>query len=57
MVAWVDKGSKVLSATFDGELVITDLYGNATTYTGTAQLNLSICPIYIQGDLSGLTVN
>ena len=57
VVAWVDKGSKVLSATFDGELVITDLYGNATTYTGTAQLNLSNCPIYIQGDLSGLTVN
>ena len=57
VVAWMDKGSKTVTASFDGELVITDLYGNATTHTGTAQLNLSACPIYIQGNLSGLTLN
>ena len=41
----------------DGEMTVTDMYGNATTYTGTAQLNLSSNPIYIQGDLSTLTAN
>ena len=57
VVAWMDNATKTLNVTIDGELVVTDLYGNATTYTGTAQLNLSNNPIYIQGDLSGLTLN
>ena len=47
VVAWMDGNSKTVTATFSGELVITDMYGNPTTYTGTAQLNLSDCPIYI----------
>ena len=57
LVAFMDGESKTVAATFVGDLVVTDMYGNATTYTGTAQLNLSTCPIYIQGDLSGLTLN
>ena len=57
VVAWMHKESKTLNVSFPGDLVVTDLYGNATTYTGTAQLNLSTCPLYIQGDLSGLTAN
>ena len=57
LVAFMDGEDKAVTATFDGDLVVTDMYGNSTTYTGTAQLNLSTCPIYIQGDLSGLTVN
>ena len=48
VVAWMNSGSKTVTASFDGELVITDLYGNATTHTGTAQLNLSSNPIYIE---------
>ena len=47
VVAWVDKGSKVLSATFDGDLVVTDMYGNSVTYKDSAELTLSECPIYI----------
>ena len=57
VVAWMDNTTKTLSVSFSGDLTVTDLYGNATTYTGTAQLNLSNSPIYIQGDLSTLTVN
>ena len=57
LVAFMDRESKTVAATFGGDLVVTDLYGNATIYTGTAQLNLSNSPIYIQGDLSGLTAN
>ena len=57
VVAWMDNTTKTQSVSFSGELVVTDLYGNATTYTGTTQLNLSNNPIYIQGDLSGLTLN
>ena len=56
VVAWMDNATKTLSISFGGDLTVTDLYGNATTYTGTAQLTLSTCPIYIQGDLSSLTL-
>ena len=52
VVAWMDNATKTLNVTIDGELVVTDLYGNATTHTGTAQLNLSNCPIYIQGNFT-----
>lgn len=47
IVAWMDDASKTVTATFTGDLVITDMYGNAVTHTGTAQLNLSDYPIYI----------
>ena len=57
LVAWMDKESKTLNASFSGELVITDMYGNAATYSGTAQLNISNCPVYIQCDLDDLTIN
>jgi hypothetical protein len=57
LVTFMDGESTTVTAAFGGDLVVTDMYGNATTYTGTARLNLSTCPIYIQGDLSGLTVN
>lgn len=57
LVAWMDGVTQALSASFSGSLVITDMYGNATTHTGTAVLNLSDTPIYIQCDLSGLTVS
>ena len=52
VVAWMDNATTTLNVTIDGELVITDLYGNSTAYTGTAQLNLSNCPIYIQGSFT-----
>ena len=57
LVAFMDGTTKSLNASFSGEMVITDMYGNATTHTGTAALNLSDCPIYIQCDLSALTIN
>ena len=57
LVAFMDRESQTVTVTLGGDLVVTDMYGNATTHTGTAQLNLSTCPIYIQCDLSGLTVN
>ena len=57
LVAWMDGESKALTVSFSGDLVITDMYGNATTHTGTAVWNLSTTPIYIQGDLSGLSIN
>ena len=57
LVAFMDGDSKTVTATFSGELTVTDMYGNATGYTGSAQLKLSDCPIYIQGDLSGLTIS
>ncbi len=57
LVAWMDGASQALTASFSGNMVITDMYGNATAHTGTAALNLSDCPIYIQCDLSTLTVS
>ena len=57
LVAFMDGTTKSLTAAYSGDMVITDMYGNASTYTGTAQLNLSTCPIYIQGDLSGLSIS
>ena len=57
LVAFMDGESKTVDATFDGDLVVTDMYGNATTHTGSAQLNLSTCPIYIQCDLNSLIRN
>lgn len=47
LIAWMDQGSKTLTASFAGELVITDLYGNSVTYKDSAELTLSECPIYI----------
>lgn len=57
IVAWTHKETRTLNLSFSGELVVTDLYGNPTTHTGTAQLNLSDCPIYIQGDLNSLRLS
>ena len=48
LVAWMDGESKTLTASFSGDMTITDMYGNPTTHTGTAQLDLSTCPIYIE---------
>ena len=48
MVAWTSGAETTLTATFSGNMVISDMYGNATTYSGTAPLNLSETPIYIQ---------
>ena len=48
MVAWTDGSVKTLNATFTGNMVITDMYGNASTYSSSATLNLSEAPIYIE---------
>lgn len=48
MVAWTDGSVKTLNATFTGDMVITDMYGNASTYSSSATLNLSEAPIYIE---------
>ena len=52
VVAWMDKGSQTVSCSFSGDLVVTDLYGNSVTYKDSAELNLSECPIYIQGNFT-----
>lgn len=57
LVAWTAGETKTLTASFSGDMVVADMYGNATTHTGSAVLNLSECPIYIQGDLSDFTAN
>ena len=57
LVAFMDGDSKTVTAAFSGDLTVTDMYGNATTHTGTAQLNLSDCPMYIQCDLSSLILS
>lgn len=49
MVAWTDDDADTTrTATFNGSVVITDMFGNATTYDGTATLKLSESPIYIE---------
>ena len=48
MVAWTEGAETTLAATSGGDMIITDLYGNASTHTGTAQLKLSETPIYIE---------
>lgn len=49
MVAWTDDNADTTrTATFNGSVVITDMFGNATTYDGTATLKLSESPIYIE---------
>ena len=57
LVAWMDGASQTLSCSFSGNMVITDMYGNAATCAGSAQLSLSDCPVYIQCDLTTLTVS
>ena len=47
LVAWVGDSTKTVNLSFEGDLVVTDMYGNATTYTGSATLELSDCPVYI----------
>ena len=47
-VAWTESGSKTLNATFNGTMTVTDIYGNASTYSGSAALNLSETPVYLE---------
>ena len=47
--------TKTVNLTFTGDLVVTDMLGNSTTYTGTAQLTLSDCPIYITCNSGAIT--
>ena len=47
-IAWTDGTAKTLNATFTGNMVITDIYGNAATYSNSAKLELSETPIYIE---------
>ena len=48
IVAWTHKETRTLNLSFSGELVVTDLYGNAARYTGTAEVTFSDLPIYIE---------
>jgi len=48
LVVWMDGESKTINLSFSGDLVVYDMYGNATTYTGTAALTASDCPIYLE---------
>ena len=48
MVAWTSGSTKNLTATLNGSMVVTDMYGNATTYSGTAPLTLSETPVYLE---------
>ena len=49
VVAWTTDGTtKEFTAALNGQMVITDMFGNATTYNGTTTLKLSENPIYIE---------
>ncbi len=48
LVAWMDGNSRTLTASFSGDLTVTDMYGNAVIYTGTAAVTVSDYPIYIE---------
>lgn len=49
MVAWTTDGTtKNLTANLNGQMVITDMFGNETEYAGSAPLTLSESPIYIE---------
>lgn len=49
VVAWTDNDADTTrTVTFSGNMIITDMFGNATTYSGTATLELSECPIYME---------
>jgi hypothetical protein len=50
VVAWTtDTNGKSFTATSDGEIIITDMYGNASgPYTGSSTHSLTINPIYIE---------
>lgn len=49
MVAWTTDGTtKNLTATLNGQMFITDMFGNETEYSGSAPLTLSESPIYIE---------
>ena len=48
MVAWTNGTPTTLNATLTGNMVITDMYGNAVTYSNSAKLELSETPIYIE---------
>ena len=48
-VAWTDGDAKDLTVTLNSQVVVTDMYGNSTTLSGsTGTLSLSECPIYIE---------
>ena len=48
LVAFMDGDSKTVTVTFSGNLTVTDMYGNASTYSSSAELNLSDAPIYLE---------
>ena len=48
IVAWTHKETRTLNLSFSGDLVVLDMYGNPTAYTGTAALTVSDYPIYIE---------
>ena len=48
VVAWTTGSTKNLTATLSGNMVVTDIYGNATTYSGTAPLTLTETPVYLE---------
>ena len=48
-VVWTDGTAKTLNATLSKSITVSDMYGNATTYSaGSAALALSEAPIYIE---------
>ena len=49
MVVWTDdEADTTRTATLSGSIVITDMFGNATTHSNSATLELSECPIYLE---------
>ena len=47
-VAWTAGSTMNKTVTLSGDIVVTDMYGNATTYHGSAPLTLSEVPVYLE---------
>ena len=48
MAVWTDGTAKSCTATLNGSMVVTDMFGNATSYLNSAPLTLSEAPIYLE---------
>lgn len=48
LVMWTKNIAKTLNINFEGTINISDICGNSTSYTGSAELNLNRCPTYLE---------
>lgn len=55
-VLWAEDGNKVVQLSGSGSVHVTDFMGNTTTYSSPPTLALTDEPVYVEGNLTDMTV-